>query len=338
VDTQQKIKAAWDNLLAQPRSKEQDMAIKNAVLVVVGGSTAYGTATETSDIDIRGIFIADEKYYLGMGSIEGVEINRGEGSESDTFKELREFFNLAADGNPNIVEQMFVRPEHILHITPLGQKLIDNREIFLSKRCRHSYAGYAHQQLKRIEGHYRWIKDPPNEPDAEKYKVKRYRNKTSGKVIPVSDYEAKMQRMFESPEHWEEFMDIDSKSYDQAKKKYEQYLTWKKNRNEMRHQLEKDHGYDTKHASHLVRLLLQGKQILTEHTLDTFLRPDDLQMVRDVRYGKWSYEDLVAYAGEFEQKFNELEQTSTLRKSPEREQISDVCCSITKAFLFDGVR
>ncbi len=311
------------------------MAVRNAILIVVSGSQSYGTATPTSDVDIRGVFIADEKYWLGISKCdEGFELKRGEGSnESDGFKELRVFLNLSADGNPNIIEQMFVRPEHILHITPLGQKLLDNRQIFLSKRCRHSYAGYAHQQLKRIQGHYRWLKDPPSEPDPLKFAILRYKNKVTGKVIPESDYLAKMERMFESPEHWEPFNDTNNNNYRQAKAKYDQYLKWLKNRSEMRHQLEVDYGYDTKHASHLVRLLLQGKQILTEHSLDTYLRPAELQMVQDVRYGKWSYEDLVAFSGEFEQQFDEYERDSILRKSPDRDQINDLCCSMAKSFL-----
>jgi predicted nucleotidyltransferase len=78
--------------------------------------------------------------------------------------ELRKFVELGLDANPNVLELLYTDPEDHLLVTPLGQKLLDNRDLFLSKRCRSSFSGYAMGQMKRINGHYRWLSNPPKAP------------------------------------------------------------------------------------------------------------------------------------------------------------------------------
>ena len=56
---------------------------------------------------------------------------------------------------------MFVDPEDRILITDIGQKIIDIREKFLSKRVRFTFAGYAHSQLNRIKFHRGYILNPP---------------------------------------------------------------------------------------------------------------------------------------------------------------------------------
>ena len=53
--------------------------------------------------------------------------------------------------NPNVIELLGCKPEHYFHVNDLGWNLIDNAHLFLSKRCIHSFGGYATQQLRRLE-------------------------------------------------------------------------------------------------------------------------------------------------------------------------------------------
>jgi len=78
------------------------------------------------------------------------------------------------------------------------------------------------------------------------------------------------------------------------KEKYKNYWTWKNNRNEVRSELEVEHGYDTKHAMHLVRLMRMGQEAL-EHGHILVKRPDAQELL-DIRAGKWSYDELLDYA------------------------------------------
>jgi predicted nucleotidyltransferase len=75
--------------------------------------------------------------------------------------EIRKFCRLASNANPNIIEILFTDPRHWIRTTPQHQRLWESRSSFLSRKVRYTFAGYAHAQLKRIEGHYRWLKHPP---------------------------------------------------------------------------------------------------------------------------------------------------------------------------------
>lgn len=82
----------------------------------------------------------------------------------------------------------------------------------------------------------------------------------------------------------------------QAKEKHRNYWTWKENRNEVRHELEVNFGYDTKHAMHLVRLMRMAEEILT--TGEVKVKRPDAKELLDIRGGAWSLEDLLKWAEE----------------------------------------
>lgn len=46
---------------------------------------------------------------------------------------------------------MGLNPEHYLYIHPIGQVLLNNSKLFLSKRAVYSFAGYAKEQLKKLD-------------------------------------------------------------------------------------------------------------------------------------------------------------------------------------------
>lgn len=126
------------------------------------GSHAYGLNTETSDIDVKGVCIAPRETYLGFtGKFEQAIANT---PYDLVIYELRKFFTLAAGCNPNIIEVLHTDPEMFIHNTPLGELLVDHKYDFVSMKAKHTFSGYAHNQLSRIQGHYRWLKSPPKAP------------------------------------------------------------------------------------------------------------------------------------------------------------------------------
>lgn len=76
---------------------------------------------------------------------------------------------------------------------------------------------------------------------------------------------------------------------------WENYWSWKNNRNEKRSKLEEEFGYDTKHAMHLVRLLTMGKEILSGEGVKV-RRKEDRQALMDIRGGKVTYDSLIKHA------------------------------------------
>lgn len=322
------------------------------LFICVGGSRCYGTFREDSDTDIRGVFLGEPKHYIGLSKIEQISIKREGSNETDTLMELRKFLNLALANNPNIIEQLFLNKEHMLYIHPLFETFLENRHLFLSKKCKHSYSGYAFSQLKRIQGHYEWLENPPKEPKQEDYAITRYKHKITGHIIPECDYLAKEKRIkaiaesgnldsknkisfFEDLDAWEKIKVIDKGSWDKALDKYKQYLTWRKNRNEVRAKLEAEYNYDVKHASHLVRLLLQGKQILQEHTLNTYLREEELKIVEEIKSGKYTYPKLIQFAESMNKELEELYVTSELRNSPDTKTIEFLCMRVINNFIME---
>lgn len=135
---------------------------ESVLLLTKHGSQAYGTNTPTSDLDIKGICIPPLKYFLGFQyKFEQMEMK----DPYDTVVyDIRKFFSLAADNNPNIIEVLWTDPTDHLYMHPLMETVLDNRDLFLSKKAKHTFSGYAVSQLKRIQTHYRWLKNPPTSP------------------------------------------------------------------------------------------------------------------------------------------------------------------------------
>lgn len=124
------------------------------------GSHAYGTSLPSSDLDLRGIAIAPKEYYLGFGQV----FEQAEQKVPDLVVfELRKFMKLAADANPNVLELLHTDDSDHVVTSPLFEKLHENRHLFLSRKAKHTFSGYAVSQLKRINTHYRWLKNPPTQ-------------------------------------------------------------------------------------------------------------------------------------------------------------------------------
>lgn len=131
---------------------------ERTIYVTRHGSHAYGTSLPTSDLDLRGICIAPREYYLGFAQV----FEQAQQSNPDlTIFELRKFMKLAADCNPNVLELLYTDEEDHLVTSPAFDQLRSVRDRFLSRRAKHTFSGYAVSQLKRINIHYRWLKNPP---------------------------------------------------------------------------------------------------------------------------------------------------------------------------------
>lgn len=147
---------------------------KKTILLTLSGSRAYGFANPTSDWDYRGICIPPLDTYVGISSKFEQIVDASNKHvwkhypdglvqpESDMqVMELSKFCSLAADCNPSIIEILFSAEDSIVHRHPIVDKLLANREIFLSRRAKPRFCGYALSQLKRIKRHKRWLDDPP---------------------------------------------------------------------------------------------------------------------------------------------------------------------------------
>lgn len=130
---------------------------ERTIILAPTGSHAYGTNIEESDKDYKGVCIPPIDYYLGLESFN--EYNNSGGKNFKNTKDdvdvniihINKFVKDAMQGVPNNIEILFVRREDYLKITALGQKLIDNRHLFLSKQIKNKFGGYAYSQIQKLK-------------------------------------------------------------------------------------------------------------------------------------------------------------------------------------------
>ena len=103
----------------------------NIILLGLGGSHAYGTETDTSDLDIRGCALNSREEILCGESFEQVIDN----ATDTTIYSFKKLIRLLTDCNPNTIEILGLKPEHYLYLSDTGKQLIDNRRMFLSKKA-----------------------------------------------------------------------------------------------------------------------------------------------------------------------------------------------------------
>lgn len=108
------------------------------------------------------------------------------------------------------------------------------------------------------------------------------------------------------------------KRYRAAMKHWDSYQIWKSQRNPVRAELEREHGYDTKHAMHLVRLMRMGLEILERGEL--LVRRHDAAELIAIRDGALSFDELLATAAQLEQDMQRAAARTTLPEDVEYEK------------------
>lgn len=303
------------------------------ILLVLTGSRAYGTFGPDSDHDYRGIIIPPTHYYKScMLSFEQKEGLEGYGNDSVGY-DIRKFIKLAMDNNPNILEVLFA-PDHLVKInTKYGQKLRDNRHLFLSKKVRHTLSGYCFAQLKRMKQHKAWW----DKELAGEIPPKPLREDFGLEAVPMYAKDVLNQLITIPTECLNPDMTdyiINERKYFEAKRKYDSWLEWKENRNAARFLLEKEHGFDGKHAMHLVRLMKMCEEVLT--TGELIVERPDADLLKSIKHGAWTYDYIIRWAEEKDKEMEELYVKSTLQHEPRRKEIDALCIELISEAEKDG--
>lgn len=281
----------------------QELAERHRIFYARAGSHAYGLASETSDEDFRGVFIGLPDNVVGLYPVEQCE-----GPGDVVVYELKKFVQLAKDCNPNIIELLYVDESDILFQNEWWQRIKAQRDLFLTKKAKFTFSGYAMAQLKRIRGHEKWINNPmPEEPpDPAKYVKVKYIEGLGQKEV------------------------FDQNAYDAALKQWRQYWEWKQSRNPQRAALEERFNYDTKHGMHLVRLMRMGVEILTGQGV-IVKRPDREDLLA-IRSGALTYDELIALAEDYDRQLDELYEKSDLPHAPDVEKINRLLLEVYQGF------
>jgi predicted nucleotidyltransferase len=144
---------------------------QNTMFLATMGSVAYGVAEDTSDFDVYGFCIppkkdifpyAEKLYGFDTASVfEQYQQHHifdqdalgGKGREYDfTIFSIIKYFKLCMEGNPNLLDSLFVPQSCILHSTRVSELIRDNRKLFLTKLIWPRFKGYAYGQLHKASG------------------------------------------------------------------------------------------------------------------------------------------------------------------------------------------
>ncbi len=142
--------------------------LDRVIFRAVWGSFAYGTNTPESDQDTIGVFILEKEYYLALKETPS---QLSDATNDNRFYSLRNYCELAANANPNILDSLFLPQDCVLHSSSYWNMLQQHRNIFISRQASKTYCEYALSQIKKARGCNKRVHNPqPVEvPSAEEF-------------------------------------------------------------------------------------------------------------------------------------------------------------------------
>ena len=311
---------------------------KNIILLGLGGSHAYGTNVPGSDIDIRGIALNSKEEILGAANFEQV-VNE---ATDTTIYSIRKIISLLSSCNPNTIEMLGLKPEHYLYLSSVGQELLDNKKLFLSRRAKYSFGGYAFAQLRRLDNKAaRTIAQADREQHilnsitaATYVWPDKYGCFKTGEGVRLYLDDSDREDMDK-----EIFMDIKLTGYPLRDYK----AMWSDMKNIVsdydkighRNQNAIERGKLGKHMMHLVRLYLMCIDILEKEEINTY-RENDIPFLMDIRNGKFLNSESQPLAefyemvSEYEKRLDYAVENTSLPDKPKTKEINELLMSINE--------
>lgn len=305
---------------------------KNIILLTTGGSHAYGTDTPSSDLDIRGITLNSAEEILTMEYNDKPIEDRA----TDTVVYfLKQIVTLLLNCNPNTIEMLGTREEHLFICTEEGRLLRNNADLFLSKKAAASFGGYAIAQLRRFQNAL--ARDSYPQVEKEQHILKsikkqlltlpdRYKKLTKGELNLYIDDSSK--KGFEK----EIFMDISLTHYPlrDFKNIYSEMNNVLKDYDKLNHRNnKKDKLHLNKHAMHLIRLLIMGTEILQGEGIHTY-REKEIPLLMDIRNGRFSYDEIFEIVDKFNSKFKYAADNTNLPDNPDYKKVQELIIEINE--------
>lgn len=316
---------------------------ENKILEIVCGSHLYGTNTPESDKDFVGVMIGDEDTYLGLENVEEVDLSiksKGEDGKNDKdaidrkLFEVRNFMKLALQNNPNIIEILFVNPENIVSINNYGRWMLQNKNLFPWRGAKQRFLGYAfsqkHKMIIRTDHHFEL--NNAYEYFSEKMEKDVVEGSVHPGIVLLAEYRNKNLPFLKFSKGTS--CQIGDLSFDMSRKIKDvvKMLKERLDKQTNRSGLMEKYGYDTKFASHLIRLMMEGKELLITGEIQFPLKEKDF--ILDVKLGKYKIKDVLDYSDQLEHEIVDVEKISPLPSKPNYQEVNKLLKEIVKEALF----
>ncbi len=312
----------------------------NIILLTLGGSHAYGTNNENSDLDVRGCALNSKMQILTNENFEQF-VNEATDTTIYSFNKL---ISLLSNCNPNTIEMLGNKPEHYLYVSEFGKELIDNAHLFLSKRAAYSFGGYATAQLRRLDNKaVRLV----NQEHRERHILNSVMNAYHTFPEKYFHFEEDSIKLYIDKSEQEEydteiFMDINLHHYplrdyksmwsemNNVVKDYSKI--GKRNKNAI------EHNKLGKHMMHLIRLYIMCLDILEREKIVTY-REKEHELLMDIRNGKFLDEDrqpipeFYEMVDDYEKKLEYAKNNTSLPDNPDYKKINEFVASVNERIV-----
>lgn len=317
---------------------------KHVILLGLAGSYSYGTNIVGSDIDVRGITLNQKSDLIGLTQFEQYV-----DEYTDTvIYAFNKIVTLLLSCNPNSIELLGLKPEHYLYLNDIGQMLLDNKILFLSRRAIQSFGGYADAQLRRLQNAL--ARDTFPQSEKEQHIFNSVKNAMHSFNSSYRNFENGSMEIFIdkaiNPElETEIFVNANMTHYP-----LRDYANmWNTMANIVRdyekigkRNKKKDDLHLNKHAMHLIRLFLMALDILEKGEINTY-REKEHDLLMDIRFGKYQKEDgtfrdeFYEMLSDFEKRLNYAAENTNLPEEPDLCKVQDLVMTINESVVRDEI-
>lgn len=318
------------------------------VFLCYGGSYAYGTNVESSDIDIRGCVLNSKNDILLQRDFEQ-RIFCNNDTDICVYS-VNKLIKLLTNCNPNVIEILGLPSDKYAFMSDIGKMLIDSRKLFLSKKAVQSFGGYATQQLRRLSN--KAVRTMPldekqqhilNSMQNAQYAFEDNLIRKRGELVLRLD-DAEIE--YENGQTKEIFADVHLNNIPvrdfEAIMNEISSVRRMYNKNSKRNEYAASHDKLGKHMMHLIRLYLMCFDILKAGEIVTY-REKERQELLDIRNGKYldendqPTEEFFGIVDHYESKLKKLAQNTKLPDEPDYNAIDNLRKEINMYIIRESI-
>ena len=292
----------------------------NLVVLALMGSHSHGTylppeePNAVDDIDLMGFVVPPVEYHLGLPRWEHWTLQVDE--LDVVLYSLEKAVRLLLKSNPNIVGLLWLRDSEYVHRHPAFEELQARRDVFSSQAAAEAFAGYAADQLKRMEA---FDLDRMAEYEALTTAIR-----AKGPLTEV--LEADAQKLRYIAEHWGFTNELLARFRKLHREHFSGYM------GEKRKAMVRKYQYDVKNAAHLIRLLRMGSEFITSGSLQVF-RTTDADELKVIKRGGWTLDQVKAEAERLFSGVEVARAKSPLPLTPDSVAANELLISLHRRFL-----
>lgn len=305
-----------DRIAARFDASHEFSFAESCVMLCYVGSSSHGTSIPTTDpngiddVDLMAVLMPPPRFVVGLHDFDNWV---AQWEELDVVAySFHKFVRLLVKSNPNVLGTLWLRDEDYLVRREAWDRLAENRALFATRAAHASFAGYADGQLKRMTSY-----SPEIQAEIEDLTAKleacgwHLQDVMDSRSVP-------MPKGGPTPDEANAW----ASRLRHLRAKYHQAYMGEKRRG-----LVVRHGYDTKNAAHLVRLLRMCVEFLGDGNMQVY-RTNDAEELKAIKRGEWALDDVKAHAERLFEKARVAREASPLPYGPDHQAISDLVASI----------